>query len=49
MRVSQFLKPTPALAATAALMALVLLGACSKDKNIDEPAKLTPLPIRACA
>ena len=29
---------------TAALAALVLIAACSKDKNIDEPAKLTPLP-----
>jgi outer membrane protein assembly factor BamB len=28
----------------AALAALVLIAACSKDKNIDEPAKLTPLP-----
>jgi outer membrane protein assembly factor BamB len=26
------------------LVALVLIAACSKDKNIDEPAKLTPLP-----
>jgi outer membrane protein assembly factor BamB len=28
----------------AALAALVLVSACSKDKAIDEPAKLTPLP-----
>jgi outer membrane protein assembly factor BamB len=42
MRVPQSLKPT--LAAGATLVALVLLGACSKDKNVDEPAKLTPLP-----
>jgi len=42
MHVPQLLKPT--LAAGAALLALVLLGACSKDKNVDEPAKLTPLP-----
>src|ERR1700746_1874826 len=33
-----------ALAAAGALAALALLGACSKDKNVDQPAKLTPLP-----
>jgi outer membrane protein assembly factor BamB len=27
-----------------ALTALLLAAACSKDKNVDEPAKLTPLP-----
>jgi outer membrane protein assembly factor BamB len=42
MRVRQLLKP--ALAPAGALLALVLIGACSKDKNVDEPAKLTPLP-----
>jgi len=40
MRVRQLLKPTSA----PALLALVLIAACSKDKNVDEPAKLTPLP-----
>jgi outer membrane protein assembly factor BamB len=34
----------PGLLPAAALTALVLIAACSKDKNIDEPAKLTPLP-----
>src|SRR5215469_829233 len=34
----------PALAAAGTLAALALLGACSKDKNVDQPAKLTPLP-----
>ena len=38
------MKPTHALAPAAVLAALVLIAACSKDKNIDEPAKLTPLP-----
>jgi outer membrane protein assembly factor BamB len=28
----------------AALAALLLAAACSKDKNVDQPAKLTPLP-----
>jgi outer membrane protein assembly factor BamB len=28
----------------AALVALAMIVACSKDKNVDEPAKLTPLP-----
>jgi outer membrane protein assembly factor BamB len=37
-------KSTRALALRGALAALVLIAACSKDKNIDEPAKLTPLP-----
>lgn len=37
------LQCTRALAAVAALAALALV-ACSKDKNVDEPAKLTPLP-----
>jgi outer membrane protein assembly factor BamB len=26
------------------LVALLLIAACSKDKNVDQPAKLTPLP-----
>lgn len=30
-------------AAAAGLALLLLVGACSKDKNVDEPAKLTPL------
>src|SRR5262252_3991677 len=38
------LNPTRALVGTGALAALVLIAACSKDKNVDEPAKLTPLP-----
>jgi outer membrane protein assembly factor BamB len=38
------LKPTRALARPAALAALVVIAACSKDKNVDQPAKLTPLP-----
>src|SRR5215813_10593033 len=38
------LNPTHALARTGALAALVLIAACSKDKNVDQPAKLTPLP-----
>ncbi|HTL93780.1 MAG TPA: PQQ-binding-like beta-propeller repeat protein, partial [Steroidobacteraceae bacterium] len=29
---------------TGALVSLVMIAACSKDKNVDEPAKLTPLP-----
>jgi len=33
---------TQPLAVVSALMALVLIGACSKDKSIDQPAKLTP-------
>jgi outer membrane protein assembly factor BamB len=37
-------KPTRALTRHAALAALVLIAACSKDKNVDQPAKLTPLP-----
>src|SRR6516162_10021241 len=43
MRRRQYLLK-PALAAVGALAALALLGACSKDKNVDQPAKLTPLP-----
>ena len=38
------LKPTRALARHGVLAALVLVAACSKDKNVDQPAKLTPLP-----
>jgi outer membrane protein assembly factor BamB len=37
-------KSAGGLLAAAALAALVLIAACSKDKNVDEPAKLTPLP-----
>jgi outer membrane protein assembly factor BamB len=45
MRVLQHgLKPTRTLARPAALAALVLIAACSKDKNVDQPARLTPLP-----
>jgi outer membrane protein assembly factor BamB len=36
-------KAAAALAAAGALAAL-LISACSKDKNVDEPARLTPLP-----
>jgi outer membrane protein assembly factor BamB len=36
-------KSTHALAVAGALAALLGLGACSKDKSIDQPAKLTPL------
>jgi len=32
------------LIVAAALVTLVMIAACSKDKNVDEPAKLTPLP-----
>ncbi len=45
MRARQsLLKPAHVPALTGALVALVLSAACSKDKNVDEPAKLTPLP-----
>jgi outer membrane protein assembly factor BamB len=37
-------KPTSARFLAGALLAFVLISACSKDKNVDEPAKLTPLP-----
>ena len=37
-------KPTSARVLAGALLAFVLISACSKDKNVDEPAKLTPLP-----
>ena len=37
-------KTAQGLLPAAALAALVLIAACSKEKNIDEPAKLTPLP-----
>jgi outer membrane protein assembly factor BamB len=33
-----------ALTLAAALAAVALIAACSKDKDVDEPAKLTPLP-----
>ena len=36
-------KSTHALAVASALAALLGLAACSKDKSIDQPAKLTPL------
>ena len=36
------LKPSRAVAS--ALAALLVVAACSKDKNVDLPAKLTPLP-----
>ena len=36
-------KSTQALAVASALAALLGLAACSKDKSIDQPAKLTPL------
>ncbi|TLY86847.1 MAG: outer membrane protein assembly factor BamB [Gammaproteobacteria bacterium] len=36
-------KSTHAMAVAGAVVALVLLAACSKDKSIDQPAKLTPL------
>ena len=38
------LKPTRALARHGALAALLVVVACSKDKNVDQPARLTPLP-----
>jgi len=44
MQLPRALKPTLALARHGALAALVLIAACSKDKNVDQPAKLTPLP-----
>jgi len=37
------IKSTHALAVASALAALLGLAACSKDKSIDQPAKLTPL------
>ena len=37
-------KPIRALALPGALALIVLIAACSKDKNVDLPAKLTPLP-----
>jgi outer membrane protein assembly factor BamB len=36
-------KSTQALAGASALAALLALAACSKDKSIEQPAKLTPL------
>src|SRR5215469_5234101 len=44
MPLQRGLKPTRALARHGALAALLLIVACSKDKNVDQPAKLTPLP-----
>jgi len=44
MPLQRGLKPTLALARHGALAALLLIVACSKDKNVDQPAKLTPLP-----
>jgi len=38
------LTPMRALVLRGALAALLAVAACSKDKNVDEPAKLTPLP-----
>jgi outer membrane protein assembly factor BamB len=35
--------PVRALAVASSLLALVIVAACSKDKSIDQPAKLTPL------
>jgi len=37
-------KAERALLPAAALAVLLAVAACSKDKNVDEPAKLTPLP-----
>lgn len=39
-----FRKTARGLLPAAALAALLAVAACSKDKNVDEPAKLTPLP-----
>jgi outer membrane protein assembly factor BamB len=36
-------KPAHALMAASGLAALLVIAACSKDKNVDQPAKLTPL------
>jgi len=44
MPLQRGLTPTRALARHGALAALLLIVACSKDKNVDQPAKLTPLP-----
>ena len=44
MRFPPGLKPNNLLLLAGALAALLLSAACSKDKNVDEPAKLTPLP-----
>ena len=38
------LKPIRTVALIGALAALLAVAACSKDKNVDQPAKLTPLP-----
>jgi outer membrane protein assembly factor BamB len=37
-------KSARGLLAAGSLAALVLIAACSKDKNVDQPARLTPLP-----
>ncbi|HZC87749.1 MAG TPA: hypothetical protein VE266_12190, partial [Steroidobacteraceae bacterium] len=44
MPLQRGLKPTRPLARHGALAALLVVVACSKDKNVDQPAKLTPLP-----
>jgi outer membrane protein assembly factor BamB len=40
-RCTQLLRARPT---AIALLAVLALAACSKDKNVDQPAKLTPLP-----
>ena len=44
MQLLQRARKTPHGLLALALTALLAIAACSKDKNIDEPAKLTPLP-----
>ena len=44
MQLVQRARKTPHGLLLLALTALLAVAACSKDKNIDEPAKLTPLP-----
>jgi len=44
MQLVQRARKTPHGLLPLALTALLAVAACSKDKNIDEPAKLTPLP-----
>lgn len=44
MRLQRFWNTERGLLPVGALAVLLAVAACSKDKNVDEPAKLTPLP-----